>query len=446
MRSILLSGIRYLLKNNLVILFFILLGLLARLYLVVWMPIWTDEAFSIQIAELVSIQNLFKYINDFAHPPGYYVLVKAMLMIDNHLWWLRMLSISAYLANIFLLSKLGKYYNKSLGKWLIIIYATSGYFLVFDWQVRAYSLILTTILLSVWIRTKESTWKSDLAWVVVNTIGICLDYSFFWYYFGQLLLRGYLLINENGAKWGNKWKNGLILVMPMLIFLGIYPKFLYIFEGAFGGVAWAGGMVDVKFFGRYFLGGMSSVAMLPLMLVALFLGIYVAKKSRYFGFKTIFVGALMGFVVTMLVSLFYSPLFHVRNLLVVGLSVMLLASFGIREYVKINNKVEFVVIPILIWGLWSNTSLLVRDPEKYGISPFDWKQVLQNNPLVESQSYGVDSRHRTRNDITNLNVWSLYNSLEGKDNIKREKAKYHRYEIIPDSCDEIIAPLYLCNN
>ena len=126
----------------------ILVGFLSRFYLAFSTPIWHDEAYSIW-ASTTPLLRIISGITDPVHPPGYYIFLNFWSFPTTHLLWMRMSTLLFFIANALILYQIGKKIRTPFyGFILIFMYVFSGYFIIFDWQVRMYTFIDTCILFS----------------------------------------------------------------------------------------------------------------------------------------------------------------------------------------------------------------------------------------------------------------------------------------------------------
>lgn len=154
-------------------------GFILRLLLAYKLPIWHDEAYSIW-ASTTPLLNILRGITDPVHTPGYYLFIKLWSMFSFHLFWFRLSSLLFYIFNAILLQKLTRRIHRSLPIFVLFLYACSGYFLIFDWQVRMYTLVVTLILISLNIYIHAaSQYRYLILFTIVNAVGLYIDYAFF---------------------------------------------------------------------------------------------------------------------------------------------------------------------------------------------------------------------------------------------------------------------------
>ena len=133
------------------------LGLISRLYLVGTLPLWIDETFTYQLLAR-PIYSLIDGTLDPTHPPGYYLYLKFWFFLNNSVIWLRLSSILFFLISCCLLFGIGKRItSRNYAYFLVTSYALSGYAVIYDWQIRAYSGLTAVILFSIYLLVMNPT-------------------------------------------------------------------------------------------------------------------------------------------------------------------------------------------------------------------------------------------------------------------------------------------------
>jgi len=327
-------------KRNTVFIFIVIsTGFILRIYLATTLPLWPDEAHSIWASQL-PINQLIKTEPGLVPPSGYYSLLYLWGKISDHLYWLRLLSIIAFVLNAYLLKKIGERIKVILlPLLLVILYSFSGYFIIFDWQVRMYSIIVTFILLSLLILDKNinNRHKQKLSpWIIftiVNTVGLYIDYSYFWYFIPLTLFIFILSILKRSQQY---FLITFSLFISGLLFLLIHPTFISTYKQGIDGITWVRPFLKPTFFVPYFLGTHKNTFFTIVLLIFSFLGLRTLIRLKPFSlipavltFSSAFSASL-----TLVYSRFVSPLFHVRSLQVLGITTIVLIGLSIHNFRK----------------------------------------------------------------------------------------------------------------
>lgn len=391
---------------------------------------------------------------DFAHPPGYYVLLSMARVFTDNLIILRFSSIFFVMFSMFLLWKIGEKYRDVLyAHVLVIAYSLSGYFLVTDWMIRGYALITCLILLSVYIETtflvvgkeKFVNTKYLLILFLVHLLGLYVDYSFWWYHLGfaLMIIFRYLRAKNKFDRWLDISKFA-VLIASLLCFIIIYPDFFTILPKAREAMDWAWIFASPWVFLPYFFGSVGLELMSVVFLALLFIGVYLKIKSRSTIVSTIYLSAILAFTISMLVTYIYSPLFHVRNLLIVGLALTFLVAE--TTYWLIMKGYYFGIGLVTI--CFVNTFLLLLfDPRSVWIDPYPWRLLVPRYTQDPSKYYLLDQSTQVffNNDKnTPFKVWKIEYTLEGRDALFGVNQKYVHGAPDLDKCRLLLNPLWQC--
>lgn len=437
---------------NIALWMLIILGYLARLFLAGYMPVWRDEAFSFWTAS----RGIFAILSappDYAHPPGYYVFLSILHPLTNNLVVIRLVSLTHYLISNLLLWRLGIMRSKLYALVLMTVYALSGYFIVIDWQIRSYTWTFCLILISIWLRKNRSRYMFSryiFLFVALHTLGLYIDYSFWWYCLGIFIHEIGLAIYKNYKKahlipTGNYlWCEVAGLSISFGIFWTLYPDFFKTISLARDGVAWAYYFIQPVIFIPYFLGTVS-FSFLTLVYEFLFvLGFFTTVLKKYYLDKSVFIGGIISFVVAIFVTLYSSPLFHVRHLILVGIIYLFVISEVL--YQTSSRLIKWVVVIVLLLGGINTLLLLISDPSKLFIKPYPWRNVVSRYTHLNSDRvYVIDNYVNNPKALTPFDVWPLEYTLQGRDALLGVKHSYEHNSYNHKDCQLVLAPLYNCS-
>lgn len=206
-------------------------------------------------------------------------------------------------------------------------------------------------------------------------------------------------------------------------------------------MAWATDYINFEIFVPYFFGS-DQFPMLTLVYSALFIigsMKYVDNKSSIF--RVVILAALIGFAVGQFVTRFYSPLFHVRNLLVVGFVVVIFIAEAV--YWLISRGYRIATIFLLVGGM-NIFSVLLYEPIRLSIDTFEWRyHINRYEPLESGQIYIIDD-YWLAGEFPEFENWTIEDTLNGLDTINGVKHKYLKGNPDQDKCVLILHPLWKC--
>jgi hypothetical protein len=405
-------------KKTLAIFCIILLGALVRLYLAFTLPIWHDEAYSLWAAEH-SITQIIKGVTDPVHPPGYYLLLHFWGLMSFHLFWFRLLSVAAFIINAYLFKLIGDRLKKpQLSLLLVFLYSFSGYFIIFDWQVRMYTLTVTSILFSLLILDtynnshNRNTTISILSFIGINALGLYIDFSFLWYFLPvSLWLCGMAVINR-------KIKKTILCISTFvsgLVFLVLHPTLMQTYTRGIEGIEWMKPYLNPTFFVPYFLGTHTNWTVTVLFIILFIVGLIrlFTSTNRSIIMGSIIFSTVVSVLGTLLYSYAFTPLFHVRSLQIVGISVIVLIGFAIAD---IRGSYKTYAYLFLGWIVLLNFAVIVFlipiRPQQFLISFFQWKNILSHVSLRGNQIL----RYKALPELpTPILFWGLTYSLKGNE-------------------------------
>ncbi len=398
------------------ILFF--LGVFFFLYLAHTLPIWHDEAFSIW-ASKTSFLELLSWRVDPVHPPGYYLFLKFWSLPSDHLFWLRMSSIFFFAINLFFLDKIGtKIKGPFFSLCLIFLYIFSGYFVIFNWQVRMYTGVTAFILASLFFLLNRNL----LLFTLVNAIGLYFDYGFFWYFIPLFFL---LLIRAIFKKSLQNKELFLSALTSTVVFLVWLPFFLENYKLGIEGIGWVKPFLSFSFSLPFFLGTHNNEIFTILFFLIAIFGLYLfwQKNRQKKVIRVILFSAAFSFFSTVVFSVLFFPVFHPRSLQIVGLGVIFLFALTIDWlYQKKQKFLAFFVFLLILVNFFFTLNLFFS--EKSGrllLSFFPWKQLKTE---VEAGNFSYVAFKKTKRLPTELLVWGLKYTLDGKESLPIRKIPY----------------------
>lgn len=343
--------------------FCFLLGLFFRTHLVLTLPVWFDEKVAITMTQLPFMEILL-HSPDIARPPLYYLLIKFWSLLSSHYIWLRFSTLMLYSVNFFLIYRIGKKLNGEVfGRIVSILYSFSGYFIIFDWQIKPYTALLTCILLVFWNMIQNKMRKGIFVFSVLA--GLFLDFGFLYMFVPMYLYYGYLSSQKKREAW---WRVGL-LTFCILIFAGFMiavPKDFYRFARE---TSWVGNYMDIRFTLPFLLGVSGlSIATIPVALLWVFGVMRAWLKEGFLSLNFfLYFSGYVSFVLASVVSLVWIPIFHVRSLQIIGLCFLFGIAYTLKEiYMKFSYG-KYIVAFALVMMVVSALRVVISLPYSPGI-------------------------------------------------------------------------------
>lgn len=302
------------------------LGFVVRLIMVGILPVWTDEKVALQIISHPYV-DIFLHSSDAARPPLYYLFLKLWSTVSFQLVWLRLSSLVFYGINCLLLYAIGlALRDKYFGRILAAVYALSGYFVIFDWQVKPYTALLTSILLTIYLFQK----KIPHLFLLFGSLlfGLFLDLGYLYFFVPTLLYVGY-----------KGWiKNNILMRKYFALFavaglvLGAFTYFVPRDYGRFiTGTAWVQQYMHPAFTIPYLFG----LAGIPLAVIPVGLIWCVGYYQYFYKYQLNTIGGLIlfcafiSYLTASIISSFWIPILHVRSLQIVALSLLFGIAYAI---------------------------------------------------------------------------------------------------------------------
>lgn len=329
------------------------LSILARLYSLFTIPAWIDETFSL-LNSSYPVSQILNGVADACHPPGHYLFLKLMGLMSTNLSWIRFSSFVPFLINLFLIKKLGeRIAGQKFSKYLLFLYAFSGYFVIFDWMARPYTFVVTCMLLSLLVLEKalQPEKKITLRWFAiasgVSVVGLYWDYSYLWFFLPFLVFLFLFSIYTRRRDYGIAFFSQLTaLILFFLLDISIFSTY----QKGISGILWMKDYLSPAFFVPYFFGTHSNWIGTGVALVVLLLGgwVYYQKPHSPIIPGVVFWAAGFSYIVTIVYSLLLSPLFHVRSLQIIPLALLLLGAYAFEFLMVRFGKLWAILFGVLI--------------------------------------------------------------------------------------------------
>jgi hypothetical protein len=400
------------------------------MFFVFKLPIWHDEFYSVWAAGH-SFLEIALSIPDKVHPPGYYLLLHYWQAISTSVFWFRTLTALSFAANVFLVRKIAKEMDLKSPLLLVFLYVFSGYFIVFDWQIRMYTLIDTLIFSSLILLTQfkreglEGIKLSWLGFILINFFGLYIDYAFLWYFVPTALF--------SLVFFALKKKSSFIYLLysyiaSSLLFIVANPTFFNASKVGIKGISWMEQYINHGFWVPFFLGSHQNFIFSILFFGLLIFGVFAVwdLKIKNFAVWAVFFSALSSLTLTLVYSYFFTPLFHIRSLQIVGILVILLFYYGI---VWLPKRVKFFLIPLIIGYILLNFlsagRTLMFYPSAVLVDYFPWRDVLNRTDLkgIRAVKYNIENELPTP-----MLLYGLEYTLNGNENLGREPIKLSEYD------------------
>jgi len=435
-------------------LFYLLLfvGILSRIFLVFRLPIWHDEFYSIWAAQHTILQIIHS-VPDIVHPPGFYLILHFWGLISTKLYWYRLFSVIAFTTNVFLVKKLAeKIGEDKYSLLLVFLYIFSGYFIIFDWQVRMYTPIDTLILSSILILSNLSSGRSNkkiIAWTtftLINFLGLYVDYAYVWYFVpAAILCLGYFAFKRD-----SKFIYALYsFLISGALFVISYPTILFGGLTGIRGIEWMADYITPIFSVPFFLGSHTTQIFTLVFWILLMYGIYKFIRSRNYNFTVLVIvfSAILSTAAALIYGYFFTPLFHFRSLQILGLMVILFYYFGL---VGLPSKIKPYVISVVIFCFLTNfilvNGIIISSPGSVLINYFPWRDILNSTDLrgIKTVRYKIVEPLPTL-----MLLYGLKYTLEGNENFGRPSIQMMQYNQYDDNSgcikfNDTLMELYKC--
>lgn len=314
------------------------------------LPQWIDEGFTYGAIQRPFIDIVTGHTG-LVPISGYYVLLAIWYRIWHVLPWLRLSSFLCFILNIYLIHLLTKkLYDATYANIVVFLYIFSGYFVIFDWQARMYSGTTSLILGSLLLLFSLGKPKYIYAFTALNIFGLFYDYSFFWYFF-TIIVYALIHIFLYSQK---EYKN--LLLSALISAICVIPWILLIRQNiniGLAGIMWIKPYISPVFFLPFFLGTHQYILLTIGFIILCMLGLKPTYDSNQIdeigllSISTLIIGYILYFF-----SILFHPIFHVRNLQIVGIICILLMSRGIyflnRKY-HISVHYFYILCILSFW-------------------------------------------------------------------------------------------------
>jgi len=352
-------------------------------------------------------------------------------MISTHVYWFRLLSVIAFAINVFLIKKFAeKLWKLNDSLILVFLYIFSGYFIIFDWQVRMYTLVVTLILSSLLVLSnlKSGTCRNVKVWIgftLINFLGLYIDYTFIWYFVPAAIFSLLYFAVKKDRKLYYLFYS---YIWSCLFFVFAIPSIFITSSWGINGIKWMAGYISPGFFIPFFLGSHTTLLFTLVFLLLLTWGIYNLIRSRIYNFTffAVVFSSLFSLILTLIYSHFFTPLFHVRSLQIVGFSVVLFYYFGLTILPqKIKPYVVGIIVPLFLCNFILVNNLIIKSPGSVIIDYFPWRDILDSTDLGSTKTvkYKINRKLPTL-----MLLYGLEYTLKGNENIGRKSVSLGVYK------------------
>lgn len=393
----------------------ILIGVMGRIWVMFSAPTTGDEIYSIWTTT-VPLKDILTGAADPVHPPGYYILLRSFAHLSDNLFFLRSLTLILFLVNLFLLFTLGKQtYDSEMGKIWTGLYALSGYFVIFDWQVRMYTASLTLILLSLLLFER----KRLVLFTIVNAAGLYCDYVYLWYLLPFIIIAGWLAFFKRSYR-----PVCLSLMISFGSFFIAYPWFFANLNRGINGITWMKPYISPRYYVPYFLGNFTQqpvFVILHLGLLGILLGLTMPKINRVL--QLVLGCVCLSLFGSLLYSYFNKPLFHMRSLQIVALGIMFITGLCWQFIRKSIWWSSYALLAAQVVLFLISIKTILNSPDIVLVEYMNWKQILND---VHADNY-VSIDYKV-NDVKKalLQPFGLEYSLARKDSWHAQPLKFTR--------------------
>jgi hypothetical protein len=304
------------------------IGLACRLYVLLYFPVWRDELYALEYSNH-SYAELLTGALDLSRPPLYHILLKVLANISTHYLWLRSISLFCFLINFFLLVKTGnRTAGSRFGYMLGSLYALSGYFLLFDWTIRPYALLTTTILLAMhYVFSKR---EYSLVLVGILTAGLYIDYAFVYAVVTLFLYALYRFIFNGEREYSRLLA---VICLSVLLFLPYVPIQISAMVKLTHALSWNWQYINLPFVLPYVSGSfwMPQEYYFRLMLWVLGAIALVRQPSKNHLGMVLTLGVFISFWIGYIVVILGLPIIHVRHYQFVALGILYGSAYAFHR-------------------------------------------------------------------------------------------------------------------
>lgn len=202
-----------------------LIGLIIRVSSAINKPLWLDEIHTYFFTQISTTDLIFQTGEywDFAHPPGYYLLMKFWALFGSSEVWLRTPSLIAFVICIILIKKISE--KLKLG-WTglipVIFFSFNAELFSRTIEARPYPIVMATCLYSILLlinllKSEKYRKKILIKLIILTSIGFYIDYAIIWLII-TLIIYGFILFKHQD-KLGKQ-----ILIASSIILILIIPQ------------------------------------------------------------------------------------------------------------------------------------------------------------------------------------------------------------------------------
>lgn len=405
------------------------IGFLLRLGILATAPLWFDEAYSIWVTT-TTWSDVLSGVSDPVHTPGYYVWLKAWSYVSDNLVWMRLWSFGWHILSVIAFLNLTRLIETESRKFAVrLAFALSGYFLVFDWQVRMYSMTLCLMILSAYtLWQKQSFWRETL----LHIAGLYTGYAYVWYFASSFLYLSVRSVRNHQYR-----RHILPYVIALSGFIAMYPNVFRLAKFGISGVEWVYSTSSVRFLAGGFLGTFGQTVMTIVFGAVCMIGLSGILRRELTTISGYFCStALIALTTATAFQLVGIPLVHLRSLQIVHLAVVFCLGYGFYTISETFRSPRFLIGAMTLCTL--NTLLTTygirKHPREYLITYILWNELLTQADIREGNTILYSVQPISQSPVF---VWSLEYTLKGKTTQPRITNAYRRIEssdMIPENC------------
>lgn len=324
------------------------IALVARLLRLTWLGLWTNEGFSVFLAQSSLRALVIGTANDL-HPPLFYLLLKLWLLPGQNLVWLRLLPVAFGTLTVVLVYHVGRrLLGPAVGWWAALFLALAPKHIAYSREARMYIVLAFFTLLSLYLlwRCLEDPFPGCWSGYVAATLAMMYTQNLGLVFVpGELVIAIVLLAKQRHGQQTRAW-----LISQALILLGYAPWLPVMVEQTlFRRLPWieAATLLDLRISFPHILLGvppLRGVQQDPWQLAAYLWLVVVVGAGALFLVrrKEIRVGLWLGLALllpagTLLALMLLLPLYQEQQLLVLAAPLALLAGVGVASLPKVGR-------------------------------------------------------------------------------------------------------------
>jgi len=168
-------------KDNLPITFFIIFYLGYLLFLCARVDMSYDEPYSLTTSDSLSEVIHLSYNFEF-QPPGYFVILSLWRIINDGIFFSRLLSLAFTLLSAFFLFKTSRLiFNKIFTKWVVVLFLLNPFTVYTSIEIRLYSLMVLLTMVDIYLFYLIYFYKKGhlkIVFIIVSALGAYTQYFF----------------------------------------------------------------------------------------------------------------------------------------------------------------------------------------------------------------------------------------------------------------------------